>query len=115
MGDMAKRMMQKIANIFSGEYIFKLILKHIGFIICCFVLAILFITWGLFVESEMSKIRKNDSVIEELKIDYYQKDLKLIGLNKRSRIEKMLLESGNTTLHEPADPPKRIVLTKEQQ
>ena len=58
----------------------------------------------------MAQINRNEKVIEELKIEFHEKDLRLTGLDQRTRIEKMLISSGNTSLHAPQDPPKRIVI-----
>ena len=66
--------------------------------------------WGLWVEDRMALINHNDKIIEELKIEFHEKDLRLTGLDQRTRIEKILVGSGNTTLHAPANPPKRIVI-----
>ena len=84
--------------------------RQLLFIFFCFILVSLYLMWGLWVEDRMAQINKNDKIIEELKIEYHEKDLKLTGLDQRTRIEKMLISSGNTTLHAPKDPPKRIVI-----
>ena len=98
-------------GLFGGEFITKKgVDRQIPFIFFCFMLVSLYLIWGLWVEDRMALINKNDKVIEELKIEFHEKDLKLTGLDQRTRIEKMLVGSGNTTLHAPQEPPKRIVI-----
>ena len=98
-------------GLFGGEYIArKGVDRQILFIFFCFILVSLYLMWGLWVEDRMALINQNDKVIEELKIEFHEKDLMLTGLDQRTKIEKMLISSGNTKLHAPQDPPKRIVI-----
>lgn len=98
-------------GLFGGEYIAKKgVDRQILFIFFCFILVSLYLMWGLWVEDRMALINKNDQMIEELQIEFHEKDLMLTGLDQRTRIEKMLVGSGNTKLHAPQDPPKRIVI-----
>lgn len=98
-------------GLFGGEYITKKgVDRQILFIFFCFMLISLYLIWSLWVEDRMALINKNEKVIEELKIEFHEKDLKLTGLDQRTRIEKMLKSNGNNTLHAPQDPPKRIVI-----
>ncbi|MBR5035075.1 MAG: hypothetical protein IKX71_07185 [Bacteroidales bacterium] len=106
-----QRMKSWFTGLFGGEYITKKgVDRQLLFIFFCFMLISLYLIWGLWVEDRMAAINKNDKVLEELKIEYHEKNLKLTGLDQRTRIEKMLIGSGNTTLHAPTDPPKRIVI-----
>ena len=96
---------------FGGELITKKgVDRQLPFIFFCFILVSLYLMWGLWVEDRMALIKKNEAVIEELKIEYHEKSLKLTGLDQRSRIERMLISNGNTSLHAPQEPPKRIVI-----
>ena len=98
-------------GLFGGEYIArKGVDRQILFIFFCFILVSLYLMWGLWVEDRMALINQNDKMIEELKIEFHEKDLTLTSLDQRTKIEKMLVGSGNTTLHAPQDPPKRIVI-----
>ena len=93
----------------GGEIIAnKKIDRQLPFIFFCFVLISLYLMWGLWVEDRMAMIKKNNQRIEELKIEYHEKALRLTGLNQRTRIEKMLIEEGSTELHAPVTPPRRI-------
>ena len=97
--------------LFGGELIAKKgIDRQLPFIAFCFILVSAYLMWGLWVESRQALIKENDGIIDELKIEYHEKSLKLTGLDQRSRIEKMLKENGNSTLHAPQEPPKRIVI-----
>ena len=84
--------------------------KKLPFIIYIFVLIILYIIWGLMVEDKMTVIRDNEKEIETLKIEYYQKELTLTGLNQKSKVENLLLQNGITDLKAPVDPPQRILV-----
>ena len=106
-----QRMKDWFTGLFGGEYITKKgVDRQLLFIFFCFMLVSLYLVWGLWVEDRMAAINSNEKIIEELKIEYHEKDLKLTGLDQRTRIEKMLVGSGNTSLHAPVDPPKRIVI-----
>ena len=106
-----QRMKSWFTGLFGGEYITKKgVDRQLLFIFFCFMLISLYLIWGLWVEDRMAAINKNEKVLEELKIEYHEKNLKLTGLDQRTRIEKMLIGSGNTSLHSPVDPPKRIVI-----
>ena len=96
-------------SLLGGEIIAnKKIDRQLPFIFFCFVLISLYLMWGLWVEDRMAMIKKNNQKIEELKIEYHEKALRLTGLNQRTRIETMLIEDGNTALHAPVVPPQRI-------
>ena len=98
-------------GLFGGENIAKKgVDRQILFIFFCFILISLYLMWGLWVEDRMALIDKNEKRIEELQIEFHEKDLQLTGLDQRTRIEKMLLSGGNTSLHAPQDPPQRIVI-----
>lgn len=97
-------------RIFNGDYFRENVGRHLPFIVYIFILVCLYIGWGLTVEDGLARIKRNDAVINDLKIEYHQKDLELIGLNQRSRIERMLIEDGNDRLHAPTDPPERITI-----
>ena len=106
-----KKGFRKIAEVLSGEIIIKKGWdRHFGFLLYVFVLAVLYITWSLFVETKMAQAKDNEAGIEEMKIEYYQKNLVLTGLNQRTRIENLLKESGNSTLHAPDCPPQTIII-----
>lgn len=106
-----ERLISWFTALFGGGLITKKgVDRQLPFIFFCFILISLYMMWGLWVEDRMALINRNDKVIEELKIEFHEKDLRLTGLDQRTRIEKMLLSSGNTTLHSPNDPPKRIVI-----
>ena len=103
--------MSWFTGLFGGEYIAKKgVDRQILFIFFCFILVSLYLMWGLWVEDRMALINQNDKMIEELKIEFHEKDLTLTSLDQRTKREKMLVGSGNTALHAPQDPPKRIVI-----
>ena len=106
-----QKLMSWFTGFFGGEYITKKgVDRQLLFIFFCFILISLYLVWGLWVEDRMAQINRNEKVIEELKIEFHEKDLRLTGLDQRTRIENMLISSGNTALHAPLDPPRRIVI-----
>lgn len=106
-----QKLMSWFTALFGGELIAKKgVDRQLPFFFFCFVLISLYLIWGLWVEDRMSLVKKNNAVIEDLKIEYHEQKLKLTGLDQRTRIEKMLIVSGNNTLHAPQEPPKRIVI-----
>ncbi|MBP5210526.1 MAG: hypothetical protein J6Z27_01635, partial [Bacteroidales bacterium] len=103
----SRKIVRSVVDVFSGDVIIKKGWdKYLWFIIYLFVLIIIYMIWGLFVEDRMSQVRKNEAVLKELRIEYYQKDLELTGLNEKTRIEELLLKNGNNKLHAPEEPPK---------
>ena len=93
-----QKLMSWFTGFFGGEYITKKgVDRQLLFIFFCFILISLYLVWGLWVEDRMAQINRNEKVIEELKIEIHEKDLRLIS-------------SGNTALHAPLDPPRRIVI-----
>ncbi|MBR0533126.1 MAG: hypothetical protein IJK19_00350 [Bacteroidales bacterium] len=111
----AKVILSHIIDVVSGDIITKRgIDKRLPFIIYIFFLIILYIIWGLMVEDRMTIIRDNEKEIETLKIEYYQKELTLTGLNQKSKVENLLLQNGITDLKAPVDPPQRIFVNDAQ-
>lgn len=106
------KIIKKFVEIFSGEIILKKRWdRYIKFVLYCFFLISIFIAWSLMVENQLAKMEKNETILEGLKIEYNQKTLEYIGLNRRTKIEQ-ILESEHSTLHGPIIPPKRIILDK---
>ena len=107
------KIVNKTVEIFSVDFILKHGWhKHLGFIFYLFVLVSLYMIWGLMVESRMTQIRKNDAVIRDLEIEFYQKNLELTGLDQQTRIESLLIENGNKKLHAPFLPPTLIQMER---
>ena len=61
------------------------------------------------VEQNLFRVQKNDKQLQELRISYQQRTLDIVGMNNRTRIDRMLKAEGSK-LHAPQQPPKRIVL-----
>ncbi|MBQ0123684.1 MAG: hypothetical protein KBS58_02440 [Bacteroidales bacterium] len=98
----------KAIKFLSGDILIeKNVDRHIGFVAYIFALVALFITWNLTVESKLAKVQENEKVIQELRISYQQRTLELVGMNNRTKIDRMLNEQ-KSTLHPPVVPPRRI-------
>ena len=105
------RLRDWFTGLLGGEYITKTgVDRELLFIFFCFILISLQLMWGLWSEARMFEIGKNEEMLKELKIEYNEKNLTLTGLDQRTKIEAMLSGSGNTALHAPLDPPKRLVI-----
>ncbi|MCF0172659.1 MAG: hypothetical protein HUJ91_02860 [Bacteroidales bacterium] len=105
------RMTRLFSDLFGGEIIARKNLdRYTLFILYLFFLMGVYLLWGLKSQDLMATIKKNEAIIEEKKIEYHQKELNLTGIDQRTRIENMLKQEGNNTLHAPTDPPKRIVM-----
>ena len=106
----ARVILARVIDVVSGDIITKKgLYKRLPFIVYVFFLMNLYIIWCLMVEDKMAQIRKNDAVIEDLKIEYYQKELTLTGLNQKSKIEILLYNNGLYELKAPQNPPQRIL------
>ena len=86
--------------------------RQLGFIFYCFALVCIIIAWSLMVEQSLVRVQKNDKQLQELRISYQQRTLDIVGMNNRTRIDKMLKDE-KSKLHAPEQPPKRIVLKEE--
>lgn len=105
------RLRDWFTGLLGGEYITKKgVDRQLLFIFFCFILVSLWLMWGLWSEARMAEIGDNERVLKELKIEYNEKNLTLTGLDQRTKIEAMLSKSGNSALHAPADPPRRLVI-----
>ena len=107
-----RKVADRAVKFMSGDILIERgIDRQLGFVAYVFALVILFITWNLTVESKLSKVQDNEKVIQELRIGYQQRTLELVGMNNRTKIDRML--SGyNSKLHAPTVPPGRIEYKK---
>lgn len=78
--------------------------KQLGFVFYIFCCLCLFIMWSLMVESQLARIEDNKRILKDLKINYQQRTLDLVGMNNRTKVDE-LLKKNNSTLHGPVDPP----------
>ena len=96
-------------SILSGDVLVERgVDRQLGFIFYCFALVCVIIAWSLMVEQNLVKVQKNEKELQELRISYQQRTLDIVGMNNRTRIDKMLKAEGSK-LHAPQQPPKRIV------
>ena len=99
-------------SILSGDVLIERgVDRQLGFIFYIFALICVFIGWSLMVEQNLVKVQKNEKTLQELRISYQQRTLDLVGMNNRTRIDKMLKAEGSR-LHAPENPPKLIELDK---
>lgn len=89
----------------------KGISRNLGFVFYLFALVCGIIAWSLVVENDLVKVENNERIIEDLRINYQQKQLDLVGLNNRTTIDN-LLKKHKSNLQAPQEPPKTIQLTK---
>lgn len=107
-----KRFLDKATSWLSGDKLIDLGMeRQLGFIFYIFTLICALIAWSLMVESNLVQVQKNEKTLQELRISYQQRTLDLVGMNNRTKIDRMLKAQGST-LHAPVTPPKRIELEK---
>jgi len=103
-----KKAVSKVTDFVSGDIVMRRGFdKQVGFMFYCFVLICAIITWSLIAENDLVKVKTNEKTIEELRISYQQMELDYIGMNNRTRIDKML-EGYGSSLHAPVTPPQVI-------
>ena len=103
-----KKIKKHIQDFASGDLLIKWgVGRQLGFIFYCFCLVCLYIMWSLMVESQLARVQDNEKVIADLRINYQQRTLDLVGMNNRTRIDE-LLKKNHSTLHGPVDPPTVI-------
>ena len=102
-------------SILSGDVLVERgVDRQLGFIFYCFALVCVLIAWSLMVEQNLVRVQKNEKELQELRISYQQRTLDIVGMNNRTRIDKMLKAEGSK-LHAPKMPPKRIVLKDKEE
>ena len=107
-----KRFANKVVSFLSGDKLIQWgVDRQLGFISYIFILVCITIAWSLLVEQNLVKVQRNERQLQELRISYQQRTLDLVGMNNRTKIDRML-KAQNSKLHAPVDPPKRIVLEK---
>lgn len=108
------RLLSRVSFLSGDVLVERGIDRQLGFIFYCFALVCVIIAWSLMVEQNLVKVQKNDRELQELRISYQQRTLDIVGMNNRTRIDKMLKAEGSK-LHAPQLPPKRIVLKEKEE
>lgn len=99
-----RKAINRVIDFLSGDFFLRKGLdRMMWFFLYTFTLACVVILWSLMVENRLVRVEKNEQTIEELEVNLHQRTIELVGLNKRSRIEKMLKASGST-LKAPEEP-----------
>ena len=107
-----KDIVDKLISYLSGDKLIQWgVDRQLGFIFYIFTLVCVFIAWSLLVEQSLVKVQKNERELQELRISYQQRTLDLVGMNNRTKIDRML-KANDSKLHAPGNPPQRIVLDK---
>ena len=94
-------------SFFRGEQLIKMMSKQMGFIITIFITIVVLIIWNMKVEEEMVKSERLLEEVENLKVQYTHKNIELISIDKRTKIEEML-KSSHSTLKAPTKPAQII-------
>ncbi|MBQ0024123.1 MAG: hypothetical protein KBT00_00150 [Bacteroidales bacterium] len=104
-----RNLIEKVILFLDGNIIEKRFGRHLGFFFYIFLLCSLFITWNLYVESRLVKVREQDKKISELTIECQQLELDLVGMDNLSRIDRML-SNWDSPVKTPETPPERIIV-----
>lgn len=108
MGKKAQNIKKWFVDIFSGDIILKKGFdRQMPFVAYIFVLFCIIIAWSLYVEKKMVQVERNAKVIESLEVSSHQRDIELVGMDQRTKIEAMLQKS-NSKLEPPVEPAKII-------
>lgn len=100
----------KFVDWFGGEIMLKMGFdRQVGFFLFIFALFCIIISWSLMVEERLVKVEKNQAIIEELEVSIHQRTVELVGLDQRTRIEKML-KACDSKLESPVAPAEMIVI-----
>ena len=107
-----KRPLGRLISWFSGDFILRRGLnRHIGFYFYVFGIFCVIIAWSLYVEDRLVAVERNKRTIESLEIAYHQKNIELVGLDERSRVEQML-EKYRSAVRPPSEPARTITVEK---
>jgi len=108
MGKKLDKAKKRFIDIFSGDIILRKGVNHkMGFIVYIFVIFCAIITWSLYVEKMLVKVERNAKELDALKIHYRQISVDLVGIDQRTKVERML-ENCHSTLKSPAEPARII-------
>ena len=104
-----KDILDKLISDLSGDVLIRRgVDRQLGFIFYIFAIVCITITWSLMVEQNLVKVQKNEKELQELRISYQQRTLDLVGMNNRTKLDRMLKAAGSK-LEAPTEPPKRII------
>lgn len=101
-----KSVIEFIRSLGRGDLLLRMrVDKLFPYILYTFALAWTSIWLSYKVEQTMLKVEDNKSRIEDLKIDHAKKTHELVGLNRISKVETMLMELGSDVKapEKPAD------------
>lgn len=105
-----KKVFSKIVEFISGDVLInKGLDRHLGIVFYIFCLICLFIMWSLTVESQLARVQDNEKVLQDLRINYQQRTLDIVGMNNRTKVDNML-DKCHSTLVAPEDPPTLVKL-----
>lgn len=108
MGERAEKYKKHFIELFSGDIILhKKFDRQLGLVFYIFALICVIISWSLYVERQLVKVENNAKEIEALEVSYHQRSIELVGLDQRTKIEKML-EECHSTLRAPTEPARMI-------
>lgn len=103
-----KGMVKRIARLFNGDVIIiRGIERNMGLVFYIFLLISIVITWSLYVENQLVKVEHNNELIEALEVSNHQRNIELVSLDQRTKIEKML-EEYDSRLKAPEEPAKVV-------
>lgn len=102
---MAKKgLKKKMIGLFNGDtIIIRGIERNMGLVFYIFVLLCAIISWSLYVEKQLVKVEHNKELIEALEVSSHQRNIELVSLDQRTKIERMLAEHGSA-LKAPEEP-----------
>lgn len=108
MAGAGKGVMKKMVGIFNGDtIIIRGIERNMGLVFYVFVLLCAIISWSLYVEKQLVKVEHNKELIKALEVSSHQRNIELVSLDQRTRIEKML-EGHSSRLKAPEEPAKLV-------
>jgi len=103
-----KKLTNKLIELMSGDtLLIHSFDKQLGFVFFIFLLVSAKIAWSLNVEKDLAQVEKNEVIIEDLRINWQQISLDMVGMDSRDKVE-YLLEKNNSTLVAPVIPPDYI-------
>lgn len=94
--------------ILKGEFLLRLnVGRYFIHIIYTFFLFAMVIWLSLMIDNTMSKVEKNNKVIQELEIVHSQKTYEIVSLSRRSTVNAMLQQMGSD-VQEPVQPATKL-------
>ena len=103
-----------IVNLINGNFLTKdYVVGNLPFLLFLAFLALIYIANGCLAQDSIVQLNKTNKEIKELRSEYITTKSELMYRSKQSQVAKSIKEKG-LGLEESVEPPKKIIIEKEE-